>query len=181
MIVRRVLRAAILLTLGACASPPAPTVRSHVPDLAPGPRQLELPSMGRDVTETAREYLGYDYRYGGTGDGGFDCSGLVSTVFARHGLQLPRSSAEQYRWGQPVSRRDLREGDLVFFANSEGLVDHVGIWAGNGRFIHASSSRGVVEDSSSSTWFQDHFVGGRRVGIARHEDRSTRRSKPVGS
>jgi cell wall-associated NlpC family hydrolase len=140
--------------------------------------------MGKSVIETARKYLGYDYRYGGTGDGGFDCSGLVATVFARHGLHLPRSSDQQYRWGRPVARKELREGDLVFFADSQGNVDHVGIWSGHGHFIHASTSRGVVEDSASTSWFHDHFVGGRRVGIARAEDqldRSERRSQPVGS
>ncbi len=169
---------AVLLLAVACAPPPAPTV-SPSPE---APRAADPPPpLGKSVIDTAREYLGYDYRFGGTGDGGFDCSGLVATVFGRHGLQLPRNSAEQYLWGLPVSRTQLRAGDLVFFANPDGQVNHVGIWSGDGQFIHASSSRGVVEDSSASRWFRDHFVGGRRVGLAHQEERSDRRSQPVGS
>lgn len=114
----------------------------------------------------ARALLGIDYRYGGHDTRGFDCSGLVHHVFARLGVEMPRHSGDQYHEGRPIPPDDLRPGDLVFFANSSGSINHVGIWTGDDRFVHASRSRGVVEDSSNSTWFRRRFVGGRRVAVS---------------
>ena len=117
------------------------------------------------VVQTARAQLGVGYRYGGEDRRGFDCSGLVQHVFRRHGLDLPRNSRQQYRLGRPVPPDQMQPGDLVFFAGSDGRVNHVGIWSGRGHFIHASRSRGVVEDDAKSPWFRRRFVGARRLSV----------------
>lgn len=112
----------------------------------------------------AEGYLGTPYRFGGASSSGMDCSGLVQTVFAEEGIPLPRSCAAQARQGVPVSRDQLRQGDLVFFGSAASPPSHVGIYAGKGRFIHASTSKGKVRrDELSTAWFRDHYRGARRV------------------
>ena len=88
------------------------------------------------IVRTARKYIGLPYRWGGDSvEEGFDCSGLTMTVYRLNGLNLPRSSRQQYRTGTPVPRSRLQPGDLVFFATSgRGTVSHVGIYTGAGRF-----------------------------------------------
>jgi cell wall-associated NlpC family hydrolase len=93
-----------------------------------------------------------------------DCSGLVQTVFAQEGMSLPRSCAAQARQGVAVSRGELLQGDLVFFGKSTTPPSHVGIYVGNGRFIHASTDKGKVRrDALSTTWFRQHYRGARRI------------------
>jgi len=83
--------------------------------------------------------------------------------FGSVGIEMPRTAAAQAARGYEVSRPDLVAGDLVLFVGSDGGVGHIGIWIGKGRFIHASSSRGVVEEDLRTQWFAQRFVGGRRV------------------
>jgi len=115
------------------------------------------------VVDTARRFLGVPYRFGGEDAGGIDCSGLVMRSFGSVGIEMPRTAAAQAARGYEVSRPDLVAGDLVLFVGSDGGVGHIGIWIGKGRFIHASSSRGVVEEDLRTQWFAQRFVGGRRV------------------
>ena len=114
--------------------------------------------------------MGTPYRWGGdTPDEGFDCSGFVRYVFARNNVWLPRVSRDQARAGDRVTPvlSTLREGDLLFFAGRDGVIDHVAIYAGNGRIIHSSASRGAVAydrlDSSRGSWYRDNLVAVRRV------------------
>jgi cell wall-associated NlpC family hydrolase len=95
---------------------------------------------------------------------GFDCSGLTTTVYQLNGLNLPRTSAEQFRVGMPVGGEGLHRGDLVFFAISGGRrVSHVGIYTGEGRFIHAPGrGKAVREDLLSEAYYKARYVGGRR-------------------
>jgi cell wall-associated NlpC family hydrolase len=121
------------------------------------------------VVETAQEYVGTPYRYGGTSPGGgFDAAGFVQYVFARHGVQLPRTSQQQARAGAELSPdwRAVSTGDLVMFEEN-GKIDHVAIYAGHNRIIHSSASGGGVRFDDLSTprgeWFMDHMVAARRV------------------
>ncbi|HVL38399.1 MAG TPA: LysM peptidoglycan-binding domain-containing protein, partial [Fimbriimonadaceae bacterium] len=101
---------------------------------------------GNAILDKAHSFRGIRYRYGGTSRSGFDCSGFTTTVFKSQGVKLPRTSAAQSKVGQPVSKDNLRPGDLVFFRTRGGRsISHVGIYQGNGKFIHASSGGGRVQ------------------------------------
>jgi len=96
------------------------------------------------IIESAQSYLGTPYRYGGTTPDGFDCSGFVRHVFGENGINLNRTSYEQFRQGKAVPLSALRPGDLVFFGKVKRehcRIEHVGLYIGEGRYIHAASSR----------------------------------------
>lgn len=116
------------------------------------------------IIATAEKYIGIRYQWGGsTPSTGFDCSGFTSYVFQQNGITLPRISRDQFTVGTPVSFNQLQPGDLVFFSfSANDVVDHVGIYIGNGQFINASSSKGVTIYTMGPYW-QSVFVGGRRV------------------
>jgi len=117
------------------------------------------------VVGTALAYQGVRYSYGGFSSRGFDCSGFVKYVYQRHGLNLPHNAAAQYGYGKPVSKSELKPGDLVFFRTGRSRgINHVGIYIGNGKFIHASSARGRVRiDSLNEGYYKSHFVGAKRL------------------
>jgi cell wall-associated NlpC family hydrolase len=108
--------------------------------------------------------MGTPYRYSGSDPSGFDCSGFVQWVFARHGTAVPREVRDQYRVGKKIDDDEVKPGDLVFFETVAKGASHVGIAIGNGEFIHAPSSKGVVrvERLTSSYWAQ-RYVGARRI------------------
>jgi len=116
------------------------------------------------VVSSARSFLGRPYRWGGSStETGLDCSGLTMTAYRLNGLALPRASAEQFAFGEPVSPGGLQEADLVFFGD-EGATKptHVGLYVGEGRFIHAPRHGGVVRtDALASNHYQRRFLGGR--------------------
>lgn len=120
---------------------------------------------GEGVVGTAIAYRGTPYRYGSSGGGSFDCSGFTRFVYARKGVSLPHSAKEQFHQGRSVSRGDLKPGDLVFFHTVTSGISHVGIYAGNGKFVHASSRRsgGVRVDRLDSGYYSGAFRGARRV------------------
>jgi cell wall-associated NlpC family hydrolase len=122
------------------------------------------------VLPTAERYLGVPYRWGGTSPRtGFDCSGFVQYVFAKHGTRLPRTSREMASSGQRVRPKwsALEPGDLVLFAEPDERISHVAIYAGNRRIIHASSSGRRVRydalDTKRGRWFTRRIVAARRV------------------
>ncbi|RMG58135.1 MAG: YARHG domain-containing protein [Bacteroidetes bacterium] len=131
------------------------------------------------VIRTSQSYLGTPHRLGGTNRHGIDCSGLMLVSFHAAGIDLPRRSRDQARVGQPVSRRQLRPGDMVFFRQGS-QIDHVGLVTevrGNDvRFIHASSSRGVIYSRLSESYWQRTYVSARRPidGRMRPEPRRPR-------
>jgi cell wall-associated NlpC family hydrolase len=117
------------------------------------------------VIQVARSYIGTPYKYGGTTRRGIDCSGLLCTTFEAVNIDLPRPSYEQAEYGQEVRLRDVRPGDLVFFSEkkSSNKVSHAGmVTEVNGpedvTFIHASTSRGVIEDNLYKEYYQKIFV-----------------------
>jgi hypothetical protein len=118
---------------------------------------------GERLTAEMRSWLGTPYRYGGDGRNGIDCSGLVRRVYAAFGYRLPRGSYHQVRVGRPVSRRELRLGDLVFFAQPGRGVVHVGIYLSNGYFLHAAKEGGVQVSSLTDPKYRRLYYGARRV------------------
>lgn len=121
--------------------------------------------VANNIISNAASYIGYPYSYGSTGPNAFDCSGFTSYIFKQQGIQLPRTSYEQGSYGTYVAKENLLPGDLVFFSNrSDRRINHVGVYIGNNEFVHASTStRGVVKDSLTSTYYVNHYVTGRRV------------------
>ena len=113
---------------------------------------------GQQIVSTAERYIGVPYRAGGTTPRGFDCSGFVQYVYRQNGIELPRSAEDQFRMGRRISVHAARPGDLVFFRTSGRRISHVGIYNGNGRFIHAPSTGGHVEYAS-----MDNIYWNRRV------------------
>lgn len=119
------------------------------------------------VVEYAKQFLGTPYIYGGTSPRGFDCSGFVKYVYANFGVTMNRTASAQMDNGTPVSMSELIPGDVVFFkkpGSSASRASHVGIYVGNGQFIHASTSRtGVIISDMSSAYYTTGFVGARRM------------------
>ena len=150
----------------ACASTGA------TPRPFPGPRPTASgsrvatdarPVPGTAVTETALALRGIPYRNGGADLNGFDCSGFVWYVFAQHGLAMPRTVAEQYEVGGKVTLEAVQPGDLVFFRTAGRGVSHVGIALGDGDFVHAPSSTGVVRiERLSASYWSERYLGARR-------------------
>jgi cell wall-associated NlpC family hydrolase len=120
--------------------------------------------LREEIVRTARGFIGLPYQWGGDSpEDGFDCSGLVMASYQMNGLNIPRSSREQFRQGRAVSKGDLEKADLVFFSIQSGRkVSHVGLYAGNGTFIHApGAGKGIRVDSLSNSYFRRRFVGAR--------------------
>lgn len=121
-------------------------------------------TKGATVVQTAKNYIGSKYVYGATGPNSFDCSGFTSYVFKQHGVSLSRTAAGQYGNGVAVSRDQLQPGDLVMFGKSVSGINHVGIYIGGGQIVHAAnSSRGVTTDTINSGYYNNNYVGARRV------------------
>lgn len=112
-----------------------------------------------------QKYIGTRYRYGGSTRKGMDCSGFVKAVFTElNHARMPRSSKAMSRLGRPVEVDDAKGGDLVFFRGGAlNKIDHVGIWMGDGTFVHASKAKGVTYDSLGQEYYRDHFAYMRRL------------------
>lgn len=118
-----------------------------------------------DLVKEARKWIGTRYKYGGESRKGVDCSGLVMCVYRdRAGIKLPRNSAQQQEFCTPLKREQLLEADLVFFSSSrKGRVSHVGLYIGEGRFIHSSTSKGVIISSLDEDYYRRHYHSAGRV------------------
>jgi cell wall-associated NlpC family hydrolase len=117
--------------------------------------------MATALTRGALRFLGVPYAFGGTSANGFDCSGFVQHVFAMLGIFLPRTADAQYDAGHRAVGGP-RPGDLVFF-DTYGGVSHVGIYLGQGKFVHASSSHGVMVSHLSESYWASRYVGAKRL------------------
>ncbi|MBA3582232.1 MAG: C40 family peptidase [Gammaproteobacteria bacterium] len=125
------------------------------------PKQGQQNQQRQQVVRTALSLQGKPYHYGGqTPQQGFDCSGLVRYSFAQNGIQLPRTSYEQYRRSEAISRSRLKLGDLVFFRLGGKTVSHVGIYIGNNEFVHAPGrGRAVTTENLDAPYWQTTYVG----------------------
>ncbi len=123
----------------------------------------ETPSSIHAILAEADKYRGVPYVFGGTTPSGFDCSGYVKYVFEKQGISLPRLADEQYNVGVEVSRANLKAGDLVFFETYEPGPSHSGIYIGDGKFISATSSRGVAVADLDTGYWGERYIGAKRV------------------
>jgi LysM repeat protein len=128
------------------------------------PEGAEAGGYGSQLVRTAMRYRGVPYRWGGLTSRGMDCSGLIVRVLRAHGIDAPHYSKALYRLGTSVSGSDLQPGDLVFFHTTRPGISHVGLYVGNGQFIHASSGKGRVRvDTLARGYYRNRLVGARRV------------------
>ena len=155
------------------ASAPIPKSKPIKGGVAPAVRVpiVRASKRGDRIVNRALTYRGVPYRMGATGRGAFDCSSFTRYILRQSGENLPRTAAEQYRKGTPISKSEMRAGDLVFFKNTyKRGVSHVGIYMGNGKFIHASSHGGVKESSLSDAYYVNHWAGARRPNVTQGYD-----------
>jgi cell wall-associated NlpC family hydrolase len=147
----------------------------RLPDSLPAPPREPSPGkevkaarggddMGTIAARTAERFVGIPYRWGGdTVVDGMDCSGFVRAVYNLCGVNIPRTSREQYQTGQPVGRDGLQNGDLLFFGASEEQINHVGIYVGDGKFVHAPRRGDDIKVSSlDEAYFTKKFIGAKR-------------------
>ena len=122
-------------------------------------------SIGETIVATAKQYMGAPYVYGGMSPSGFDCSGFVNYVYKLCGYSMSRVASSIYNNnGTYVEKANLQLGDLVFFASNSSSIGHVGIYIGNGQFIHSSSGAGcVVISDLSSSYYLKNYVGAKRI------------------
>lgn len=140
----------LLLTLGACASSPEPRPQTSAVRTTPAIQGARAgaaagpANIARKAAAVALQQLGAPYVYGGDSPVGFDCSGLVHYAYGRAGKAVPRTTGSLWSGTRHVSRRELETGDLLFFSIA-GKMQHVGLYLGNGEFVHAPSSGRRVE------------------------------------
>ncbi len=143
-------------------------LKKKEPELSSGgekpPKPKPAGDMGAIAARTAERFVGIPYRWGGdTVVEGMDCSGFVRAVYNLCGVNIPRTSREQFRVGENVGKDDLMDGDLVFFGASADQINHVGIYTGGGRFVHAPKRGDDIKISAlDDAYFAKKFVGGRR-------------------
>jgi len=167
--IRSLVMALVALWLSACAGPPLPQEAQGRPGLdyealmvAPS---RPVSDVRKRVIDTATALLGTPYKFGGTTPTGFDCTGYVGYVFGKAaGVSLPRTSIEQIQAGEPLPATRLQPGDLVYFRIGRKKDLHLGIYLGDGRFIHAPSSGGAVNvQSLGMDYWRARFLGARRI------------------
>ena len=134
------------------------------PERAEAPVARASDETAHKAVAVAREMIGKPYRYAGDTPAGFDCSGLVRYSYGRAGIGMPRATQAQLQGTKLISVRSMRPGDLLFFDQEGKKASHVGIYLGDGRFIHAPSTGGRVRtDSLGADYWKKHFVEARRV------------------
>jgi len=133
-----------------------------------------------NIIAVGKTFLGIPYRWGGTSENGFDCSGFIKYIFEWFGIQLPRTSREMANYGTYVSKNDLQKGDLIFFTGrnmNSGVIGHIGIVVEVTneaiKMMHSSSSQGVhIEDLNKSAYFSKRYMTARRLPINESQTRT---------
>ncbi len=157
----------LLLTLAAIGCSPNPRYRKGGEEL---PQQEVKSKATYDTDDYLRlgsilqQYLGKPYKGKSKYEEGLDCSHFVQTVFKRFDkIKLPRMASDQYKEGKEVQFKHLKYGDLVFFKTGRKKISHVGIFVGDGNFIHASTSNGVIISGLNEKYWAERYVGARRI------------------
>jgi len=141
-----------LMLIAACATAPR----------APAPATSEE-ARGMAIATVARHLIGTPYQFGGADSQGFDCSGLAAFAYERVGLEIPRTAADQGRAATPIAPGKLAPGDLLFFRIGSRHINHVGIYTGDGGFVHATKRGGTVSSASlDDPYFRKRFAGAGR-------------------
>jgi cell wall-associated NlpC family hydrolase len=150
-------------------APPQKAVNEQLPpkktSLEPVvPAAVKADNMGYIAARTAERFVGIPYRWGGnTVVDGMDCSGFTRAVYNLCGVNIPRTSLEQFKIGQTINKNELIDGDLVFFGNSESQITHVGIYVGDNRFVHAPKRGDDIKISPiDGNGFAKRFIGAKR-------------------
>ena len=145
----------VLFAFSGCASAPVASTGSTAPGTA---------DRGDAAAALAAKMVGKPYKYGGSGPSGFDCSGLVSYSFKQAGVALPHNTTQQRATSRLIKVAELRRGDLLFFDQEGKKHGHVGIYLGEGRFVHApSSGKSVRTDALSNPYWKKHLSEARRA------------------
>jgi lipoprotein Spr len=153
-----------LILISACSSSVRFSKKSAVPAKTTV-RENDRPKKGdSDLYQEASSWIGVPYRYGGMDRSGIDCSGLAGIIYQEvYHISLPRTVDDLVDGGKPISGRHFREGDLLFFKNTRtGPADHVGIYLGGDKFIHASTSSGVIISDFEDEFYRKKFITARR-------------------
>ena len=158
------------LSFAGCSTAPyrAPTGNGTTPPSAPASRPPSGAPVATDagiaIAQRAQQLVGARYRHGGSGPDAFDCSGLVHYVHTELGIPVPRTAAEQMVAASPVERAALRPGDLVFFRDPGPRITHVGVYTGDGVFVHApKTGRNVSYASIHDEYYRENFAGAGRL------------------
>jgi cell wall-associated NlpC family hydrolase len=164
---RSALFAIVAVFVAACGALPPRPAPAPAPAPAPTPTPTVPPGAQTDaaaaIVRIAASLVGTRYQFGGADEAGFDCSGLVLYVHERAGLAIPRTAAAQQRAALPVPLTQLQPGDLVFFSSDGQVIDHVGIYTGFGRFIHAPHAGVAVSYAElASAYYARHLVSAGR-------------------
>jgi cell wall-associated NlpC family hydrolase len=138
---------------------------SAAPALAAPEVSVPEPSPGIQVADLAQQYVGSPYRWGGVSPAGFDCTGFVMWIYSQFGVSLPHNEAGQLASGQRVSADDLEPGDVLVFANTyRAGLSHVGIYVGDGQFVHAvDEAHGVMRTALWGSYWAPRLVGATRA------------------
>jgi cell wall-associated NlpC family hydrolase len=143
------------------------TQNSFFDDLIEEQKQLISQDNKNQLIQDAKRYLGGKYVWGGTKPTGFDCSGYVKYLYAKEGINLPRTAYQQSKVGKLVGRDELKKGDLLFFLTDKRRnlpITHVGMYIGDDKFIHAASKkRGIIISSLSKSKYNNYFVKAKRI------------------
>lgn len=147
---------------------PLKNIRLADLDIEEEPKEESPKIIKKEIIDFAKTFQGTKYKFGGRTEAGMDCSGLVSVVFEKENISLPRISRDMAKEGVLVSYKDIEEGDLVFFkTNRKNVISHVGLVVeakrGQVKFIHSSTSAGVIISSMDEAYWKNTFAEVRRV------------------
>lgn len=146
----------VIALVSACGSAPQPRMPAEAAAVSPSAGHAA--GIGTRAANIAVQQVGVPYRYGGQGPSGFDCSGLVHYSYRHAGMSVPRTTGQLWEATEPVARSDLSPGDVLFFS-IEGKMQHVGLYIGDGRFVHApTSGREVSIASLRSGFYRQAFL-----------------------
>ncbi len=151
------------LTVGSSTSR-GDDVRSEDNTAANTQDSQETSDLRQRMVEYSKQFLGCNYNYGGSSPSGFDCSGFTSFIYRHFGIELEHSSSGQSTQGTGILKANLKPGDLVFFDTGRGSIGHVGMYIGDGKFIHAATeSKGVIISSLYESYYTRTYVKARRI------------------